>query len=104
MPPSRMFNGKVVLLQHGNLDSSFDFIANGPGESLGFLLADAGYDLWFGNNRGNTYSRNHTSLSPSDHAFWNFTYSDVARYDLPAQIGVALAGSGAQNVMFIGHS
>ena len=94
----------VVFINHALLDSSWAFVANAPEESLGYILADAGYDVWFGNNRGNSYSRNHTSLSPTTEAFWNFSFDEMALIDLPTHLNFVLEATGAENLSYVGHS
>ena len=109
-----------MLLVHPLLGSSADWVINGGNQSLGFLLADAGFDVWLANVRGNTYSRNHTSLSPETSAFWNFrfviftlyrrygnwylSFNEIVRYDLPAMMDHIVSVTGQAKLYYIGHS
>lgn len=99
-------NRPVVFLQHGLLCSSADWVVATPTKGLGYILAEAGYDVWMGNYRGNTYSRNHTFFNPDDGngGFWDFTWDEMAHYDLPAMIEKALKETGKEELQYVGHS
>jgi len=96
----------VIFVQHGLLCSSADWVIPYPEKGLGYILADAGYDVWMGNFRGNTYSRNHTFLDPehTKSGFWDFSWDEMARYDLPAMIEFVLEYTEEEEMFYAGHS
>jgi len=95
----------VVLLQHGLLDNSITWVILEPIiESLGFILADQGYDVWLSNVRGNTYSTQHISLKPSQAEFWAWSFDEMAQYDLPTVINYILGVTGQKKLSYVGHS
>lgn len=99
-----------VLLMHGLLDSSATFVLLGPNQGLAYMLADAGYDVWMGNVRGNRYSRKHLSMNPDGRrserkAFWSFSWHEMGIFDLPAMIDYVLANNvDFEKIHYIGHS
>ncbi|XP_059058795.1 lipase 3-like [Achroia grisella] len=97
-------DGPVVFVMHGLFCSSDDFVTTGPGVGLAYLLADAGYDVWLGNARGTKHSRSHISLSPSCAEFWDFSWDEIGRYDLPAMIDFVLNVTDQKQLVYIGHS
>jgi len=97
-------NKPVVWLQHGLLCSSADWILNNEDKALAYMLADAGYDVWMGNARGNKYSKKHVSLTVKDKEFWQFSWHEMGVYDIPAVIDYTLAQTGQENLYYVGHS
>ncbi len=97
--------GRPVLLQHGLLDSATTWAINFPNESLSYILADAGYDVWLGNMRGNYYSRAHVKYNPAhDEAFWDFSWDEMASIDLPSMIYHILNVTQQTQIGYVGHS
>lgn len=65
---------KVILLMPGLLSNAGFYLSNGEKNSLGFWLANQGYDVWIANYRGSTQSRKHLSLDPDSDksSYWDF--------------------------------
>jgi pimeloyl-ACP methyl ester carboxylesterase len=97
---------KPAILQHGLLDSSATWVVNSKSQSLGFILADHGYDVWLPNSRGNAFSRNHTGFNPESKIFWDFSFDDMASYDMPAVVDYVRSHSECEDpsIALIAHS
>ncbi|XP_074763516.1 lysosomal acid lipase/cholesteryl ester hydrolase isoform X5 [Athene noctua] len=65
---------------------------------------NAGYDVWLGNSRGNTWSRKHTHFTVKQEEFWVFSFDEMAKYDIPASVDLILKKTGQEQVFYIGHS
>lgn len=93
----------VVFLLHSLLASSTDYVINMPHQSLGYILADTGYDVWMGNVRGNTYTT-HLKLSRRSRMFWDFSLDEIASRDVPSMIDYVLNMTKQENLFYVGHS
>jgi predicted alpha/beta hydrolase len=57
--------------------------------------------VWLGNSRGNRYSTH--KMSPIVLDFWNFSFNEMARYDLPAAFRYINRVT-QRKIHYIGHS
>lgn len=99
--------GKVIMVQHGLLDDSYTWITLKE-KAIVTLLIRAGYDVWLTNNRGNIYSWEHTDPKMNSrnifNAYWDFSFDEIAKYDLPANIDYILKHTGKESLYYMGHS
>ncbi|KAM6546530.1 hypothetical protein CsatB_027266 [Cannabis sativa] len=96
-------NKPPVLVQHGVLADAALYLVSSPEQCLPYILADNGYDVWLSNVRGTACSRTHTSLSPNDEKFWDWSWVELGAYDLPAFIEGVHNQTG-KKLHYVGHS
>lgn len=96
----------VAFLGHCLVGSSAIWTFGPRDNSLGYMLADAGYDVWMINIRGNSFSKRHKWLDscPTCSEFWSFGFDESARLDYSATIDYILDQTGQSQVYFVGYS
>lgn len=72
-------------------------------QSLGFILADQGFDVWVGNVRGTRWSHGHISLLDTDKEFWEWSWQELALYDLAEMLHYIHAITSSK-IFIVGHS
>ncbi|KAB8109303.1 hypothetical protein EE612_045524 [Oryza sativa] len=92
-----------VLLQHGVLVDGMTWLLGSPEESLPYILADQGFDVWIANNRGTRWSSRHVSLDPKSRSYWNWSWDDIVVNDMPAIVDYVCSHTG-QKPHYVGHS
>ncbi|XP_026759062.2 lipase 3-like [Galleria mellonella] len=98
----------VVFMMHGLMVASNSYIALGSQRGVAYNFADAGFDVWLGNARGNTLSRRHVTLDPDDSEdksqFFDFSFEEIGMYDVAQMIDYVLNYTGNEKLHYIGHS
>jgi lysosomal acid lipase/cholesteryl ester hydrolase len=88
------------------MDNSTTFLVNN--NPLPFILSDRGYDVWMTNNRATLYSNQHINLGTAygrtDPEYYNFSFDEMGKYDVPANIDYIRKESGHDKIIYIGHS
>ncbi|XP_021753416.1 triacylglycerol lipase 1-like isoform X1 [Chenopodium quinoa] len=99
----RLRRGPPVLLQHGLFMGGDSWFLNSKEESLGFILADRGFDVWVGNVRGTRWSHGHVSLSERSKAYWDWSWEELALFDLAEMIEYVYQETSSK-IFLVGHS
>jgi len=97
-------NGKSIILQHGLLDGAFTWVILEE-KSLAKLLCDEGYKVYLPNIRGSKFSKSHLDYDISlNSEFWDFSFDEIAEYDLTAIISLIKKRDNVDKLDYIGHS
>lgn len=102
---SELKDSEPIVFMHGLFLSGDDCITPGPSGSHCYEYASACHDVWVPNSRGTVYSRKHITYNPDkDSEFWNFSFDEMAQYDMPAVIDYVLNVTSKKQITYIGHA
>ncbi|KAF6150035.1 hypothetical protein GIB67_002820 [Kingdonia uniflora] len=92
-----------VILQHGLMTDGNCWFLNNRNQNLPCILADRGFDVWIANTRGTRFSTGHETMSTKDKEYWDWSWDELAKYDLPAYVKFVNTQT-KQKPHYIGHS
>ena len=73
------------------------------GTPLALQLADAGFDIWLGNNKGTEYSQTHNEYDAKEVDFWKFGWSEMGLYDVTSNVDYIKSKTGAEKIHYLGY-
>ena len=76
----------VVFFQHGVMDTSLGWVANGIAGSQAFAAFDNGADVWLGSSRSNPPHLHVNKDSSQRGQYWHFSINELGMEDVAAQI------------------
>ena len=83
----------------------FEWWVNHPDQTPALVVANAGYDVWFPNNRGTRWSNKHVSLDPKSKEYSDAVdWENMGTQDIPAVIDFITKKTGYDKVSYFGHS
>ena len=71
---------------------------------IALQLVDRGFDVWFTNARGNTYSKHNNLTYDWTPTYWDFSFDDLGKYDNVANMKYIYDYTGGKKVSFFGYS
>ncbi|KAH9306951.1 hypothetical protein KI387_011355, partial [Taxus chinensis] len=70
----RTSHKEPAFLYHGIMQGGEGWLLDEPKESLAFILADSGYDVWIGNSRTTMFSYGHTTYNRNQRVHKHFSF------------------------------
>lgn len=94
--PIKRGTKQPIQMQHGLMDDGGTWIFNDKKLDLSLQLVDRGYDVWITNSRGTVFSNKHVKYTADDKQFWDFSFVEMGKYDVPANLHYILNVTGAE--------